>query len=127
MLFRSVLVVDDERLIRESVCELVSDLGHEALAAADGEEAMALLAGSARLPDLILLDLKMPGVDGWNFRARQLQDPRLAAIPVIVVTAAREPGIEGTLVLKKPLQLDALTAAIRERLDARTIDQGASS
>lgn len=114
-----VLVVDDEKLVRETLCEFVVDQGHEVQSAADGDDAMAVLTGRARLPDLVILDLKMPGLDGWHFRERQLQDPTLAAIPVIVVTAVREANVNVAVVLKKPLQLHALAEAMARLLGER--------
>jgi excisionase family DNA binding protein len=117
---RLVLVVDDERLVRETVCEFVIDQGHEVQPAADGEEAMALLESGARPPDLVILDLKMPGLDGWHFRERQLQNPKLAAIPVIVVTAVSNASVSGAVVLKKPLSLRALADTMVEILGANS-------
>lgn len=114
---RLVLVVDDEKPIRDTVCEFVVDQGHEVQAAADGEEAMALLGGTRQF-DLVILDLKMPGLDGWDFRERQMRDPKLARIPVIVVTAARDANVDGAIVLKKPLRLDALASAMAKLLGA---------
>jgi excisionase family DNA binding protein len=109
---RLVLVIDDEQLVRDSVSDFLTDEGHQVQVAADGDEAMSLLASAPRLPDLIILDLKMPRLNGWRFRERQLGDARLAAIPVIVVTSVAEANVAGAMVLKKPLRLDALAKAM---------------
>ena len=81
--------------------------------ARDGAEALALLASGLR-PAVILLDLHMPNVDGWEFRKRQLQDAALAEIPVAVVSAAspslhiQKQFFRGTHRLRKPPTTDEL-------------------
>lgn len=108
---KKVLVVDDDDGIREGVCDFLEDLGYRPLAAADGEQALRLM--QAERPDLILLDLKMPKLDGWKFRELQLRDHRLAGIPVVVVTAASQANLDGvTAVLRKPLHLTLLSNTI---------------
>ena len=65
-------------------------------------------------PDLIVLDLMMPGMTGWEFRAAQLDEPMLATIPVLVVTAlGHDPDIAVSAVLAKPFRLDDLLAHVR--------------
>jgi CheY-like chemotaxis protein len=82
-----VLLVEDEDSIREALASMLRERGLAVLMAANGIEALDLLQRGLR-PAAILLDLMMPGMDGWDFRQRQLDDPRLAAIPTIVVTSA---------------------------------------
>jgi two-component system, chemotaxis family, chemotaxis protein CheY len=82
----TVLVVEDERLIREVLSELLRDAGYEVAHAENGCVALALL--ETRPVDVILLDLMMPVMDGFAFRARQLEHPGLAHIPVIVLSAS---------------------------------------
>jgi len=80
-----VLVVDDSRMNRMTLIRLLERLGHDATEAADGREALDLLAAGTPV-DLVLLDLVMPEVDGFETLATMKADPRLAAIPVIVVS-----------------------------------------
>jgi CheY-like chemotaxis protein len=107
-----VLIVDDEADIREVVSEALSFEGHEVLTAVDGIS--ALRACYAHSPDLVLLDLMMPGMTGWEFRAAQLRDPAIAGIPVVVVSAlGRDTRIDATGFLPKPFSLDALVEVVR--------------
>jgi CheY-like chemotaxis protein len=80
---KRILVVDDEEDVRILVCRILRDLGYEVDAAADGAEALAKIAGER--PDLIILDLMMPGVDGWSVLSelRRHSSPP----PVVVMTA----------------------------------------
>jgi excisionase family DNA binding protein len=117
---KKVLVVDDDEAIREGVRDFLDDLGYQPLVAADGEEALALM--QTERPDLILLDLKMPKLDGWKFRELQLRDHRLAGIPVVVVTAASQADLDGvTAVLRKPLHLTLLSNTIAALLQEPTL------
>jgi CheY-like chemotaxis protein len=81
-----ILVVDDEPDVREGLTLLLQTCGYTVTAAADGQAALDELRGPSR-PWLILLDLMMPIMDGFEFRVRQLQDPELAGLPVIVFSA----------------------------------------
>lgn len=115
----TVLVVDDDESLRATVSEFLADEGYGALQAGDGAAALALLrAPGAPRPDLILLDLSMPGMDGWRFREEQAADPELRSIPVILVTAARRSDLGGADILLKPLNLALLGEAVRRRLGA---------
>jgi adenylate cyclase len=80
-----VLVVDDSRMNRMTLVRLLERLGHETTEAVDGREALHMLATDAAV-DLVLLDLVMPELDGFQTLATMKADPRLAAIPVIVVS-----------------------------------------
>jgi len=108
----SVLVVEDDRDIREGLCTSLGLIGVHAITAHDGSEALKILS-DIDPPCLILLDLMMPVMDGWEFRVRQQQDAKIANVPVIVITAdgnasekARRMGAFAGL--KKPLELSAL-------------------
>ena len=81
----SVLIVDDVRSTRDRLARVLDAGGYAALEAADGREALKVLA-TTPVVDAIVLDLVMPGMNGWEFRAFQLRDPRLAVIPTLVVT-----------------------------------------
>lgn len=82
-----VLVVDDDNEIRETMIELLTDQGYEAVGARDGYEALAQLRDPDDRWGLVLLDLMMPNMDGRAFRAEQLLDPSIAPIPVVIVSA----------------------------------------
>ena len=110
-----VLVVEDDRDLRDMMAELLSCEGFETVVAANGKDALDVLHGSHH-PHVILLDMMMPVMDGWTFRAIQRQDAELASIPVIVVTAVPESlvaDVEAVEVLHKPLDFDHLIAAVR--------------
>jgi excisionase family DNA binding protein len=114
-----ILVVDDDELVRDSLRDFLTDLGYSVLLAADGREALDLLAAAGTpLPAVIVLDLMMPRLDGREFRAAQARDPRLAGIPVLFVTADRRAALDGSIVLRKPLDLSALREAIRKLVPA---------
>jgi len=108
----SVLVVDDESDIREAVTELLAEEGYQVLNAGDGAE--ALKKARAFHPNVVLLDLMMPGMNGWEFCAERKGDPELQRIPVIVLSAlGRVPGIEASGYLQKPFELDDLLTAVK--------------
>lgn len=115
-----VLIVDDDETVRESLREYLIDEGYRAATARDGDDALRYLGSGLARPDLILLDLAMPTVDGRSFLAERHANPLLAAIPVIVVTAERLNEVPGAAhVLRKPLDLDRLSEAMVETLDPR--------
>jgi CheY-like chemotaxis protein len=109
-----VLVVEDEPDVREMLDVLLSTSGYETMLACNGAEALAKLR--ARRPCLVLLDVMMPVMDGFEFRARQVSEPELAAVPVLCLTAMFDPPhVErrmGAPCLQKPVPLDELLAAI---------------
>jgi CheY-like chemotaxis protein len=111
-----VLVVDDDDDLREVMCEALSAEGYEAVQAEDGQRALARLR--ERRVDVILLDLMMPNMNGWEFRAEQQRDPALAGIPVIVMTAAtdvsRTAELAASAYLQKPVALGALLETVAE-------------
>jgi CheY-like chemotaxis protein len=113
----SVLVVDDDDDIRETIIESLGDEGLAAAGAADGAAALSMLKSAEHKPGLILLDLMMPGMSGAEFRERQLADPELARIPVVVLTAdanAQSKSIElrADGCLEKPLTLASLIETV---------------
>jgi CheY-like chemotaxis protein len=80
---KPILLVEDNVDVREAMAHILELNHYRVVSAADGREALAQLRNGID-PCLILLDLRMPGTDGWQFRAEQMQDPVLAKIPVIV-------------------------------------------
>ena len=110
----TVLLVEDDADVREDLAFLIEMRGYRALAAANGAEALEALRRSER-PRLILLDLMMPVMDGWAFRAEMLRDPRLADIPVVLLSGAVDvrdeaASLQAAGVLTKPIDLDRLFA-----------------
>lgn len=111
----AVLVVDDDLDIRETLREVIEAEGFQVSCAANGAEAMHLL-GSGSRPGLIILDLMMPVMSGWEFLTKMRDDEALAAIPVAVVSASggRTPPVGATRFLRKPIDLDTILELIRE-------------
>jgi CheY-like chemotaxis protein len=104
--------VDDEVDIRTAVAEVLEEEGYEVFAAGNGYEGLMKLR--AKQPSVILLDLMMPGMNGWEFRRAQQLEPELATIPVIVLTAmGRAPTIDAESFLQKPFDLDTLLDEVR--------------
>jgi len=101
-----VLIVDDDRDIRETLGELLAEDGFAVEAAWNGETALNRLEAGFR-PDVIILDLMMPVMDGLTFRALQRKHPALADIPVVGLTAAPAPDADFEC-LRKPLSFDKL-------------------
>jgi CheY-like chemotaxis protein len=85
----TVLVVDDDDNLRETICDMLESEGYKALAAGNGLEALTILRQN-EAPCLILLDLMMPVMNGWEFLEEQVKDPLLAAIPVVVLSASHD-------------------------------------
>ncbi|MEP7126231.1 MAG: response regulator [Byssovorax sp.] len=129
---RTVLIIDDEPDIREIFETVLGYDGYEVITAHDGVEAMDLLREGAR-PDVILLDLMMPQMDGWQFRVAQRHDPAIAGIPVIAVSAdrtAKAAAIDADAYLAKPVDVNTLLLTLdrlllareRELLQARLVE-----
>jgi CheY-like chemotaxis protein len=113
-----VLIADDDADIRDVLAEILRMRGYEVTTACDGEHALALMRKSR--PCLLLLDLMMPGVSGWQVAARMNADDALAGIPICIVTAGRE-APSGVRVLHKPLDLADVLNAVRECCPCRPI------
>lgn len=119
---KPVLVVEDDEQIREALCELLEDAGYRTVGVGNGQEALTYLSNGER-PCLIVLDLMMPVMDGWQFRREQQRDPALATIPVLVVTAAgNRTGDELTNVevIAKPFGMEEIMAAVQRNCGRRS-------
>src|SRR2546430_14719218 len=121
---KKILLVDDDAAIQESLLALLADEGYDVCATRDGQDALDILR--AHPPDLIILDLMMPVVDGWQFRTIQRADPNLSEIPVIVISAdasAKARAIHADHYLRKPFSGDDLLLAIERTLLGRERQQ----
>jgi two-component system chemotaxis response regulator CheY len=112
-----VLVIDDDADVREALCDLLRTYGFPVEGVSDGAAALVRLRAPAP-PRLILLDLRMAGMDGYEFRAKQLRDPQISDIPVIVLTAhprpqSRDESLGHVMRLGKPLDIDRLLQLVR--------------
>ena len=116
---KSVLVVDDDPDLLGLVQLLLEGVGYRVITAGEGQEALSRVA--EKMPDLILLDMKMPGMNGWDF-ARAFRQRYDRAAPIVVLTAAEdarkraeEIGAEGYL--GKPFDIDELIRIVERNLD----------
>ena len=112
---RPVLIVEDDADLREMMAQLLALEGFGATTAANGREALEYLE-QGDPPNVILLDLMMPVMDGWEFRRQQQSNPALANVPVIVLSALdprRAADVNAVEFLKKPLDFDRLLELVR--------------
>jgi CheY-like chemotaxis protein len=112
-----VLIVEDDADLREMMAQLLSLEGFQAATVANGSEALQYLHNGRAKPDVILLDLMMPVMDGWEFRRKQQADPAFADVPVIVLSAldqSRAADVQAEAFLKKPLDFDRLLQLVRQ-------------
>jgi signal transduction histidine kinase len=111
---RRILLVEDDPDIRVSLQSILTDDDFEVVACANGREALDRL-GAMPVPDLIILDLMMPVMDGWQFRIQQKNDPALAQIPVIAISAdasSKAAAIDAAAYINKPFDHAKLMATI---------------
>jgi signal transduction histidine kinase len=118
---RTLLVIEDDADIREALDGLLSMEGFRVAGCSNGREALEWLRESPK-PDVILLDLMMPVMDGWQFRVAQKEDPELATIPVLALSAdatAKAAAIDADAYLRKPVDYETLVDTIDRLLVAR--------
>jgi len=116
---KRILVVDDDPGFLRWVTAALEAHGYQVVTAADGREGLARLREEPET-SMILLDLLMPGIDGWKFREAQMQEPALASIPTVVITAISHDYLKagylpGVLVLPKPFDVPQLLAFVAEQ------------
>jgi CheY-like chemotaxis protein len=112
----TVFVVEDDVDTRDMMGRFLELEGFTVEVAANGKQALERLNAGVH-PCVILLDLMMPVMDGWQFRSHQIRDASLASIPVIVVSAAgkdRIGDIEANAYLSKPVDLEQLLAQVTQ-------------
>jgi CheY-like chemotaxis protein len=124
----TILVVEDEADIRETLALVLEAEGFEVATASDGTEALHYLR-ECPPPCLILLDLMMPGMNGWEFRRQQRQDAALAKIPVLIVSAVADqpgaaPALDAADFLKKPLDIPTLLAKVDRHCQRIEVSSG---
>jgi CheY-like chemotaxis protein len=113
---KAILLVDDEPSIIEALAEILTWEGFTVRSAADGRSALEALAAEP-LPDLVLMDVMMPVMGGVDAAAAMRRDPRLRAIPVLLMTAGPlPPNVDGAMTLRKPFQVRALLDLIARAL-----------
>jgi CheY-like chemotaxis protein len=111
----NVLIVEDDADLREMMVQILSLEGVDAATATNGREALDYLRRTD-IPDLILLDLMMPVMDGWEFQRERRRDPLLAEVPVVVLSALDEKRAADAATngfLKKPLDFDRLLQIVK--------------
>jgi CheY-like chemotaxis protein len=116
-----VFLIEDDQDIRSSIIEVLEDEGIPIDWATNGEEAMEKLLAAKSKPSLILLDLRLPVKDGFQFRSEQLSNPQLADIPVVVISAdgkleEKTESLRINGLLRKPVDIEQLVNTVRQNL-----------
>jgi CheY-like chemotaxis protein len=121
-----VLVVEDHESSAEGYAQLLSGVGYRVVRAKNGYEALAEVARAA--PSIILLDLKLPKLDGWDLLSRLKADAPVSSVPIVVITGDSLPTHHemalsrgAAAVLSKPIDPGQLLAVVREHLSAQSI------
>jgi two-component system, chemotaxis family, chemotaxis protein CheY len=125
-----ILVVEDDDLLREALAEVLADDGHDVRMARNGAEGLEALEDWG--PELIVLDLMMPVMDGFAFRLEQARRGLSPDVPVLVLSAARDldvaaQRIGATASVPKPFRLDEVLAEVEKLLASRHGTEGRSS
>jgi CheY-like chemotaxis protein len=107
---KRIIVVDDDEDVRETICDAFVLAGHEAVGAADGRAALYLLQQDHF--DLIVTDLRMPGMDGWQLLSALQGDAVLRRIPVCVVSGELETPVSAMRVIRKPFEIASIIELI---------------
>lgn len=116
---KSILIIEDEKAIADLLAMVLEEEGYHVRVAANGHESLSRIA--ERQPDLILSDLMMPRLDGWELHERLQADPQLSKIPLLLMSAVNptssvnQPGISGFLL--KPFDLDQLLDMVQRLIN----------
>jgi CheY-like chemotaxis protein len=120
----SILLVEDDDFIRQEISEALEDEGYQVATAAHGKEALALLADGVK-PQVVLLDLMMPVMNGWEFLKAFKKDEAFAGIPVVILSAFADRatiiGGDAISVLRKPINLNALFEVLEEQCSDKLV------
>ncbi|MGZ3789516.1 MAG: response regulator [Bacteriovorax sp.] len=115
-----ILLVEDDLDINEAVEAILKEEGFNIKCVFNGKEALEFLSSADKNPSLILLDIMMPYMNGYEFREAQLKNPKIASIPTVILSAAgKHENIENLKFhecLKKPLDLDTLVDAVKRNM-----------
>jgi CheY-like chemotaxis protein len=127
-----VFVVEDDTDIRNSLAVLLECEGHEVEEASHGLEALTKIRATSQKPDLIVLDLMMPVMDGFQFLEEQIKDPALASIPVLVLSAdgnlgSKKSRLNANAFLRKPFELDEFIGLLNQILATKKSNAGLAS
>ncbi|HEY1550447.1 MAG TPA: ATP-binding protein, partial [Kofleriaceae bacterium] len=117
---RRVLLIEDDADLSEALGDVLAEGGHDVIRAIDGDDGLRKMR--ERRPDVVVLDLMMPHVDGWQFRIAQRRDPALATTPVVVISASNSPtaaAVDADLYLRKPFDTTTLLRAIDDVLNVQ--------
>ena len=111
-----IMLIEDDQDIRETMVEVLEMENYSVVSATHGREALAILDGPSPLPSVILLDLMMPVMNGWEFLNERSTRPKLKDIPVIIVSAAGDKAKTAVCdaFIKKPVELDVLFDTIKK-------------
>ncbi|MEO8190612.1 MAG: response regulator [Acidobacteriota bacterium] len=115
---RKLLLVEDDAELRESLCDLLRDAGFDVECAENGRVALTYLEGNSA-PCVVLLDLMMPVMNGWEFRDAQFRNEKISDIPVVILTADGRAEIKAETLraagyLRKPIQVDRLLEMLEQ-------------
>jgi CheY-like chemotaxis protein len=117
---KRLLIVDDDHATLHALGGVLREAGYTVDAAESGEAALARLRSEASRPDLVLLDLMMPGVDGWELTTRMREDAATRGLPIVVMSAGGAPLLATAPVvagyLSKPLRMDQLLQIVDRTL-----------
>jgi len=114
----AVLIVEDNPDLQALYRAAVRNEGYEPLLASDGLEALNLLKTSSVQPNVIILDLMMPVMDGWQFMEHFNKDPSINTIPVVVCSASKSAAPPNVKIMKKPVELDRLLDVLNSYCNA---------
>jgi CheY-like chemotaxis protein len=121
-----LLVVDDELVLLSALSRILTDVGHEVTTVSSGAQAIALLSGpDSELPDVIITDVLMPGIDGLQMFSIIRQNPSSQHIPFIFISASVSPEIESVIAgsnratfVRKPFEIEKLFSAIDHAVES---------
>lgn len=115
-----ILIVEDDADTRESLLDVLETAGYQAVTAKDGEEATRMLENGTE-PSLIILDLMMPSMNGWEFLLKRAREDQVKQVPVLILSALpnaeKIAQVHGCKSLRKPVELQPLLKIVDETLN----------
>jgi len=113
---KNILIIEDDAAIRQTMADILEIHGYQVFLASDGREGAEQLNTIAPGPCVILLDMMMPGTNGWQFLDVQRNDPKFQNIPVVICSAYEESAksVKPNGFIPKPIQLDQLLGAVKD-------------